>query len=300
MKKVIVGIHGLSNKPAEETLKGWWLQALNDGLKEVGHDGPITEDQFELAYWADLVNKTPDRNPEPYTDPTTDKPDPDLNKIITIGRNLLSDFVGSALDTVKGMTDSEKIARIKNAFQKKVVEDLGRYYDDRDTIEFGPQRGMQTRKAIRDVLTKILVAHEEKEIFLVGHSMGSIIAYDVLRDLESSAVKVQHFVTIGSPLGLSTVKEKIKEERSGKAEPFMPKNVVKSWENLADPKDLVSADLTLAGEYHGNGEFSVNDIFVQNGYRCRKAGEWEHNYHKSYGYLRTPEFAALLKAFKEV
>lgn len=299
MNKIIVGIHGLSNKPSEETLKMWWLQAMNDGLKKLDHR-PITKEEFKLAYWADLVYETPDPNPEPYTDPTTDQPDPDPNKIISIARNLFSDVVGSALDIAKGLSDSQKIDLIKNKFREKVVKDLSRYYDDRDTIEFGPQKGMQTRKAIRAVLLKILADHEGKEIFLIGHSMGSIIAYDVLRDLENSGIKVQQFVTIGSPLGLSTVKEKIKQERRGKNEPFIPKNVINSWGNLGDPKDLVSADLTLKGEYHDSGGCQVKDLFVQNGYRYKKNGEWEHNHHKSYGYLRTPALATHLKAFWEV
>jgi hypothetical protein len=44
--------------------------------------------------------------------------------------------------------------------------------------------------------------------------MGSIIAYDVLRIIrrETPPVPVDHFVTIGSPLGLPHVKTKIYEE----------------------------------------------------------------------------------------
>ena len=49
---------------------------------------------------------------------------------------------------------------------------------------------------------------------LIGHSMGSIIAYDVLRIVgrQTPLVPVDHFITIGSPLGLPHVKTKIYEE----------------------------------------------------------------------------------------
>jgi esterase/lipase superfamily enzyme len=46
---------------------------------------------------------------------------------------------------------------------------------------------------------------------LIAHSMGTIISYDVLRDLgqEDPSFKVPHFATIGSPLDLPHVKAKI-------------------------------------------------------------------------------------------
>ena len=51
---------------------------------------------------------------------------------------------------------------------------------------------------------------------VVAHLMGSIIAYDALRNLgrePGTQIEVPHFVTIGSPLGLPHVKGKIIEER---------------------------------------------------------------------------------------
>ena len=42
MAKIIIGIHGLSNKPAEPTLTAWWLAAINDGLRGAG-GAPIAE-----------------------------------------------------------------------------------------------------------------------------------------------------------------------------------------------------------------------------------------------------------------
>jgi hypothetical protein len=44
--------------------------------------------------------------------------------------------------------------------------------------------------------------------------MGSIIAYDVLRMLEQRTPGIDHFVTIGSPLGLPIVAQHVREEFS--------------------------------------------------------------------------------------
>ena len=45
--------------------------------------------------------------------------------------------------------------------------------------------------------------------------MGSIISYDVLRDLgrPEPTIDIPYFVTIGSPLGLSLVKIEIEDNR---------------------------------------------------------------------------------------
>ena len=79
--------------------------------------------------------------------------------------------------------------------------------------------------------------------------------------------------------------------------PFVPETVTKSWRNFADPKDLVSVDLTLEDEYKPSKRVNVVDVAVSNGYNYPTGGQDKHNHHKSYGYLRTVAFAQHLKSF---
>ena len=72
MKNVIIGIHGLKNKPPKELLEKWWKTSISDGLNNIGqHD---IEFQFELVYWADLEYSKP-LDPE-----ITDPKDPNVNQ----------------------------------------------------------------------------------------------------------------------------------------------------------------------------------------------------------------------------
>ena len=293
MAKVIIGVHGLSNKPAEAQLADWWLRSINDGLGAVGA-ASLPAARFKLAYWADLMYAAPDTDPEPYTEPATDVVDDEPSRLIDIGRAFFSDIIGRFGDRQQQATDSERIEGIKNAVRGKVVEDLAAYYDDGSKIRFGDSTGMPTRSALRAVLGELIDQHRTDELLIIGHSMGSIIAYDVLRSLRDSGVKVQHLVTIGSPLGLSNVKLKTRTEWDGKDGPFVPEVLTKGWANFSDRKDMVCADLTLDGEYMPSGGFGVEDQYVSNGYFHEK-----HNHHKSYGYLRTPGVARYLKAFLE-
>jgi len=57
MKKVIIGIHGLANKPEKTLLKKWWLKSVEEGLKNISGSKLIPEFSFEMVHWADLLYK---------------------------------------------------------------------------------------------------------------------------------------------------------------------------------------------------------------------------------------------------
>ena len=128
---------------------------------------------------------------------------------------------------------------------------------------------------------------------VIAHSMGSIVAYDVLRRLGRTDrdLRVDHLVTIGSPLGIPHVKLKIWQEIDMVRTP----SIVRRWTNLADRRDAVAADPSLAGDYEANDRgVKVQDELVLNSY----VGLTDKtNAHKSYGYLRTPELSRLIRSF---
>jgi hypothetical protein len=52
MKKIVIAIHGLGNKPAEKLLRESWLQAIQEGLTRAGNHH--LDIPFEMVYWADI------------------------------------------------------------------------------------------------------------------------------------------------------------------------------------------------------------------------------------------------------
>jgi pimeloyl-ACP methyl ester carboxylesterase len=122
------------------------------------------------------------------------------------------------------------------------------------------------RNTARQRLIDKLREHAGKRIMLIGHSMGSIIAYDVLRIIgrETPPVPGDHFVTIGSPLGLPHVKTKIYQENDLVRTP----SVVGRWTNFADRRDVVAVEAKLGDDYEANDqEVKVADVPVINGYK---------------------------------
>jgi hypothetical protein len=75
-----------------------------------------------------------------------------------------------------------------------------------------------------------------------------------------------------------------------------PPSVVKSWVNFSDAEDPVAFNYRLNDDYSEN-ELGVKptDFLVFNNY----INNGERNPHKSFGYLRAPEFAHVLAEFIE-
>jgi hypothetical protein len=276
---VIVGIHGLANKPPADEKTRWWKAAITEGLIDTGkHPDPAFS--FAFVYWADLRYDAPlseDSNREPYRPRDGGGVPGDAGSAPTAKDALAPVYAG--------------IDRIEEATGVTLVDDLILEHRFDDLWHYHGERGFARR--VRARLAKCLRTYRNRRILLVAHSMGSVVAYDVLRTLEREdpALRVDHLVTAGSPLGLAKVKLKFAAEHGALRVP----NNVAAWTNLADGDDVVSIMGALAADYAPSDTgIRVVDRRVVNDFR-RLDGE--PNPHKSYGYLRAPEFSAIAGAF---
>lgn len=276
---IFIGIHGLKNKPAKDPLTRWWAQSLAEGLQR--NHGLSSSLTFELVYWADV------QYPASIPEVELDNP-----YIKAGGQGPLRRYDGSALDKVRAIAEKwggRTIDKGKDliGLSPQVDRLLGMAFDDlRDYY-----RDLDVRTKIRARLVSALQQHHDKRVCLIAHSMGSIIAYDVLRTLERQPPAIDHFVTIGSPLGLPIVTQHVREEFSRTTVPQQ----VKQWTNLADPGDKVALDCSLADDYQSApGVVRVQDVLVCNDYVDRTGKNDPHN---GYGYLRTPELSDVLLGY---
>jgi hypothetical protein len=131
-----------------------------------------------------------------------------------------------------------------------------------------------------------------RPVLLIGHSMGSVIAYDALWELSHShgnPLKIDLFLTMGSPLGQSFMQRKLKgHDRRGKSR--YPLNI-RRWKNLTAIGDLTAIDPTLADDYAEMRELglleSIDDEDLLNFFRL----DGELNVHSEYGYLANEKTA---------
>lgn len=278
----ILGLHGLANKPPKEEKQRWWKAAISEGLTRNCGAAPA-DLPFEFVYWADLRYDQPldeGKNLEPYYPDDGTGPFPTSRNEPGDEKDLgLTDWLYRKIDWVQ---DKTGLTPFDDALIEYRLDDLWGYLED---AEF--------RKAARDRLREVVERHAGSRILLVAHSMGSLIAYDVLRMLERNGIDlyIEHFVTMGAPLGLSDVRLKMREEHGELTVP----HGVRRWSNLVDRTDVATVGEDIVDSYAPNTRgVRAKDISVVNAYRRPKG---DINPHKSYGYLRTPAFSEIVQDF---
>ncbi|MBW5482774.1 hypothetical protein [Streptomyces bambusae] len=130
-------------------------------------------------------------------------------------------------------------------------------------------------EAMREVVRTELAQVGDGPLVVLGHSLGSILAYEVLREEHRD---VSLFVTVGSPLGIAEVQDRL-------ARPSAVPAGVAAWVNVSDLRDLVALDHWLRSEYAPPER--VTDHLVKND---------SDNHHGIGEYLRSAPVQAHVRA----
>ena len=300
MSKIIICIHGLGNKVPQPLLKTWWKRSVREGLK--GIDRPRLNFHFELVYWADVLHPRPlDPNEEnknahlyledPYFPGRLKRP-PEPGGF---GRKMMN-YIEDQLDNLFLNNDmSLNFSSITDKIIRRYFKDLEAYFSQ-TAVKTG-EHPTPAKDIIRRRLSDALRRHKNKDILLIAHSMGSVIAYDVLTR-SVPGIEINTVVTLGSPLGLPVIVSRIFSEqgrpKASTQKINSPDAIRKKWYNFSDIEDKVALDHTLADDYGANiHQVRPNDQLVFNNYEANG----KRNPHKSYGYLRAPEVASVIDEF---
>jgi hypothetical protein len=97
-------------------------------------------------------------------------------------------------------------------------------------------------------------------VVVVGHSLGTVVAYDALTRLDP-AIRVELFVTAGSPLGFPVVEKNLLGKQPGQ-KPRIPSPVparAGAWVNAFDVRDVVALLHPLGPDYAGAVDGQLDD-----------------------------------------
>ena len=300
-KNVIVGIHGLGEKPPEHVLHSWWVQSIQEGAQRwnIG----LTDFDVKLVYWPDILHPVPlnPRESDQESPLYLDAPYvPSMQEAPTRPHNLKKRIVGFLEKKLSALLLNDDLSinyqSVTDTLVRRYFKDLDAYFSS-DTGPDGPPNN--TTEKIRDRLIRVLEKHKDDRILLVAHSMGSIVAFDVLE--MNPHLQVDTLVTVGSPLGFPVVVGRMVAERNrdGRGENSMqvPDSIKTAWYNHADIEDYVAIDSNLANDFRANNNgVKPVDVQVTNDYVYRR----NRNPHKIYGYLRTKELVAIVARFLPV
>jgi len=130
-----------------------------------------------------------------------------------------------------------------------------------------------TRAGVRDEIDRIVAATlTEQPTMVVGHSLGSVVAYSVLVT-DRRALRVPLYVTVGCPLGIRAIRDQFR--------PLQFPVPVKSWYNAFDTRDVVALNPLDRSNFPVNPDI-VNYSSVKN---------QTDNRHGIVGYLNDGEVA---------
>jgi hypothetical protein len=279
----IIGIHGLANKPPRDEKAAWWGAAIREGLdRNRGFRLTEADLPFAFVYWADLRYPQPlsgDRNREPYAPDHGLGPFPSPAGQPATAEPTLKDRIYRGLAHLQ---EAAGLTPVDDLILEYRLDDLWGYYEDAGF-----------RAAARERLRVALAEAAGDDVLIAAHSMGGLIAYDVLRAAEADGTPLPRcaLVTLGSPLGLAELKLKLADEHGALRVPA----ALTAWTNLMDRQDIATVGDDLGELYAPNAAgVRVQDVPVINAYRRPDGAE---NRHKSYGYLRTPEFSKAVADF---
>lgn len=294
--RTVVYIHGIGNKPPAEVLRCQWDRALF---------GRAMGERTRMAYW---VNRERYPSPEPG-----DCQDQDRGPVL----NQAEQRVLSALGVVPQLADLRQLADTLAASDAERAR-LQQLLDEVETAAPAPAAAAAEVHAqgVIDVVNRALLKlisaallQDVHDFFFVparhtqmresllqriragggpfvviAHSQGSLIAYDVLRELQPQDCEVSLLLTLGSPLGLPVVRSMFKEWTGTPKLPFPP--CVARWVNVAERRDPVALDDDLSDDIaDAGGRF-------QNIAGSKINPDWQHNPHSAAGYLSIPDVRA--------
>jgi len=288
MAKHIFLIHGRDFKPDQQSLTDIWMNAIRSGInRDFGDDDTKIFDDIQktFIYYGDLSNKFLAKKNIKYN-MAIDKNDREisLNKLKSYGYN---QFVHSIYhDLYKRSGLYKFIANIISAplyyvglgswLISSIAPDMREYWN----------RNSSWGSDVRDRLTQPLIKALEAgdEVLIISHSMGTMIAYDVLWKLsyygeyKHLREKKIDLITMGSPLGDINIKNNLKGAKLSGSRRY-PINI-NEWINIAAVDDYVSHADRLDNNF---GNIISDKLMYNLSLRFNKS-----NPHNSAGYLISP------------
>jgi len=238
----IVAVHGVGQQlKGENSLRAEWLPALRDGLSRIGAELPNDGD-FVCPFYGDLFRKQGKKAGDPLYDASDLSEDWEIELLeqwwreaATVDPAMLPPDLRTKRRTPKSV--QRALDALSNSkFWAGVAEHLmifdikqARSYLNDDAI----------RRAILDRVIKQISADTK---VLIGHSLGSIVAYEAL--CEHPEWQISTLVTLGSPLGIrNLIFDKLRPaprlDRTLQPPGEWPTGV-KRWTNIADAGDIAA------------------------------------------------------------
>lgn len=286
----ITFIHGIGNKPTTDDLLRLWQRLLadSDGI-DLGAEGVTAE----MVYWADIMYAEPsvDAGSHESADTTMslDEPEVDVDAMSAAAASdeelWMSSLRGRLNFDAEGDddftppienigSDFERIPipwAIKRRLMKVFLRDVHHYLFNTESAP-RPDETFACQDEIRRRFVDAIKRGADRNgpHIVIAHSMGTVISYDCLKRVDDCPA-VDGYVTIGSPLGLDEIQDKLQPGWT-RDDGFPSERVRGDWVNVYDRLDPVAGlDPAIGNDFRKSGEAAVIDVHQVN------PGAWRHD-----------------------
>ncbi|MDC7217383.1 MAG: hypothetical protein PQJ28_00015 [Spirochaetales bacterium] len=234
----IVMIHGRDQQNEDPSdLKKEWIETLEKGLELSNLELP-EDTNIVFPFFGDLLDEL---GKDLYTEiQGVIAKGEEEKKLVSFQFDLVSELASNAMITdeqIKVYSDRyQEKGPLNWAWVQAAMRALDQY------TGFGD---FSIRQFTRDVYLYLNIPPIRKKIdsfiassipqgetMIIGHSLGSVIGYNVLSQLED--FEIVKYITVGSPLGLKSIKNKLETPLR------MPKVIRSGWYNAYDEKDYIA------------------------------------------------------------
>ena len=288
--KHIVFVPGKNPKPRAAQHRELLWRSLVEGVRRA--DSSVAEalqsrqEQFQLASWNYLYyHQYKDITREiPWIDALINKHGPTEQDVQEVNswHARINRFILNLVDHVPALI------RFLPEDARSTDQEIKRYFNNGDGV------AADIRKLLKHILRPLL--EKQEPVLLIGHSLGSVIAYDALWELTHQEMlhgKVD-FLTIGSPLGMHYIQRYLMGMNGGHRKSYPA--LIRHWVNLAAEGDLVAMNRHLHDSFSAMLEQGLVDSIEDHcqgiyNFFCTNEGL---NSHRSFGYLVNPAVGSII------
>jgi hypothetical protein len=252
----LIGVHGIGQQyRSRKEILDQWIPALSGGLEWA--TGRHIQPDLDLAFYGHLFRQA---EPERMTKGAVSSDDAaglaDLDDAELADLTMAVEEIVTPDDLAAAAASPEKawaparVGTLIGAVERRFPH-LSAVFVMRTLRQVGSYLRDPWLKAGVDQITAEAAAGAT---VLIGHSLGSVVAYEFLRRNPGHSVKL--LLTLGSPLGLRMVRDRLPADQPA----------VECWINVRDLNDPVTAAGALDRWYLG-----VDDRLADNGRDAHKA-----------------------------
>lgn len=256
-------VHGINQQgKSNDVIRSEWLVTLRGACAAEGGDplGRLT--RIDAAFYGDKLFELSSVRGQAIALGAEDSSD-DFDEFAEEALREMAMRLGATAEQLQAAHGDTAVAQGAGPHKQwvkaiaRVIETLSPLHGTLALRVLGQAHAYIRNQHVHDEVNQLVrpLFEDDEPAIVIAHSLGTIVSYSLLREFAGNARPRQCplFVTLGSPLGIDSVRRGFSKPRT------KPANVER-WVNGADPADFVALRSELTADNFGVGIENYPDV----------------------------------------